>query len=233
MAKVIRKIVEIDENLCTGCGKCVLACQEGAIAIIDGKAKLVSEVLCDGLGACIGECPTGALKIVEKEAEEFSEEAVKEHLKNLSCGCPSHQVRELEPSPLREKAAGLKSALSHWPIQLRLIPVSAPFLEKAKILVCADCVAVAYPNLHTDLLPERRIMMGCPKFDPTGLYVQKLSEILEKRNVEAIEVAIMEVPCCKGLTNVVLEARKKAGVEIPVKVRTVSVKGEILKEESY
>lgn len=199
MAKVLRKIIEIDEELCNGCGKCVLACHEGALAIVNGKAKLINEFLCDGFGACIGECPTGALKIVEREAE----------------------------------LDRMTSALTHWPVQIRLIPPSAPFLEKAKLLVCADCVPVAYPDLHFTLLPEKKIMLGCPKFDPADLYVEKFAEILSRRNLESLTLAIMEVPCCKGLLYILLEARKLANKEIPIKVYTIGVKGEVLREEVF
>lgn len=199
MAKVLRKIIEIDEELCNGCGKCVLACHEGALAIVNGKAKLINEFLCDGFGACIGECPTGALKIVEREAE----------------------------------VDRMTSALTHWPVQIRLIPPSAPFLEKAKLLVCADCVPVAYPDLHLTLLPEKKIMLGCPKFDPADLYVEKFAEILSQRNLESLTLAIMEVPCCKGLLYILLEARKLANKEIPIKVYTIGVKGEVLREEVF
>jgi len=233
MAKVVRKIIEIDEELCNGCGKCVLACQEGAIAIVDGKAKLISEILCDGLGACIGECPTGALKIVEREAEEFDEEAVKKHL-GLACGCPSHQMREFKRTSQNTQntdATELTSALTHWPVQIRLVPPNASFLKNAKLLVCADCVPVAYPKLHTELLPDRKIMIGCPKFDPADSYIEKFSQILRDVPLESVEVAIMEVPCCKGLVYILNEARKIAKKEIPFKIYTIGVKGEILKEE--
>ena len=207
MAKVLRKIVEIDEELCNGCEKCVLACQEGAIAIIDGKAKLVGEIYCDGLGACIGECPTGALKIVEREAEEF-----KSTSKSIS-------------------TAKLTSALTHWPVQIRLVPASAPFLKNAKLLICADCVPVAYPSLHTELLPDRKIMIGCPKFDPADLYIEKFSQIFKDVPLKSIEIAIMEVPCCRGFVYILNEARKIAEKEIFFKIYTFGVKGEILKEE--
>jgi Fe-S-cluster-containing hydrogenase component 2 len=245
MAKIRRKIIEIDETLCNGCGKCVTACAEGALAIIDGKARLVSEIYCDGLGACLGECPTGALKIVEREAEEFDEQAVEEYLKRmkaelsspftsqLACGCPSHQLRELEPESRASTEANIPSALSHWPVQIRLIPPSAPFLREAKLLICADCVSVAYPKLHLELLPERKIMIGCPKFDPAELYVEKFAEIFEKVPLQSVEVAIMEVPCCKGLVYILNEARKLAKKEIPFKIYTIGVKGEILREEVF
>ncbi len=244
MAKIKRKIIEIDEELCNGCGKCVVACAEGALAIIDGKARLISEVYCDGLGACIGECPTGALKIVEKEAEEFDEEKAKEHLKKLkesqfkssemsqlACGCPSHQLRELTPQETKEFKGEIASALSHWPVQIRLIPAKAPFLREANLLVCADCVAVAYPKLHLDLLPDRKIMIGCPKFDPAELYIEKFAEIFSEVPIKGVEVAIMEVPCCRGLIYILNEARKLAKKDLSFKVYTISIKGEVLSEE--
>jgi len=243
MAKVLRKIIEIDEELCNGCGKCVLACQEGAIAIVDGKARLISEVLCDGFGACVGECPTGALRIVEREAEPFDEKAVEEHLNRMkqsgqafqpmmACGCPSTQVRsfEAEEKPTL-KPQDIPSALTHWPVQIRLIPTNAPFLKDAKLLVCADCVAVAYPELHTKLLPEKKVMIGCPKFDPADLYVEKFAEIFSKVPLKSVELAIMEVPCCRGLFFILDQARRLANKDFKFKVHTVGVKGEILRTE--
>ncbi|MCS7149574.1 MAG: 4Fe-4S binding protein [Caldimicrobium sp.] len=236
MSKVLRKIIEIDEELCNGCGECLLACQEGALAIVDGKAKLVGEFLCDGLGACLGVCPTGALRLVEREADEFDEHAVEEHLKRLKayeeapkesaslpCGCPSSQLREF--------SLEMNSALTHWPVQIRLIPVSAPFLKDAKVLVCADCVPVAYPRLHSELLPDRKIMIGCPKFDPLDIYVDKFKEIFKRVPLKSVEVAIMEVPCCKGLVHILKEARKLADRELPIKVYIIGVKGEVLRVE--
>jgi len=218
MATVLRKIIEIDEELCNGCGKCVLACQEGAIAIVNGEAKLVSEVLCDGLGACIGECPTGALRIVEREAEPFDEEAVKNH--TLACGCPSTQVRSFD-----------NSSLTQWPIQIRLVPSKAPFLQNAHLLVCADCVAVAYPELHTKLLPGKKIMIGCPKFDPAELYTEKFAEIFSEVPLQGVELAIMEVPCCRGLFLILDSARRIAKEDLKITVYTIGVRGDILKRE--
>lgn len=245
MAKVLRKIIEIDEELCNGCGQCVLACQEGALAIVNGKAKLIGEFLCDGLGACIGECPTGALKIVEREAEEFDEEAVAEHLKKFKDsmkvekeaepfhgGCPSMELGEfLKKDMSNAQSMELSSALSHWPVKIRLVPASAPFLKGAKLLVCADCVPVAYPNLHTKLLPGHKILIGCPKLDPVELYIEKFREILEKVPLEGLEVAIMEVPCCRGLIYILKEAMKLAQREIPLKTYTISVRGKLLHME--
>ncbi len=239
MAKVLRKIIEIDEELCNGCGKCVMACQEGALAIIDGKAKLISEILCDGFGACLGECPTGALRIVEREAEPFDEKAVEEHLHklkeqtlNLACGCPSTQLQEIEREPSApETHEEIPSALTHWPVQIRLVPAHAPFLKNAKLLICADCVPVAYPELHLKLLPEKKIMIGCPKFDPADLYVEKFADLFSNVPLESVEVAIMEVPCCRGLLFILEEARKIAKRDIKFKVHTIGIKGDILKTE--
>ena len=242
MAKVLRKIIEIDEELCNGCGKCVLACQEGAIAIVNGKAKFISEVLCDGLGACIGECPTGALWIVEKEAEPFDEVAVKKHLERLekglnahhtlACGCPSTQVRSFEGEERPSiELQDIKSSLTQWPIQIRLVPSKAPFLQNAHLLVCADCVAVAYPELHTKLLPGKKIMIGCPKFDPAELYIEKFAEIFSEVPLQSVELAIMEVPCCRGLFLILDSARRIAKKDLKITVYTIGVRGDILKRE--
>jgi Fe-S-cluster-containing hydrogenase component 2 len=243
MAKVLRKILEVDEELCNGCGKCVLACQEGAIAIIEGKARLVSEILCDGLGACLGECPTGALRIVEREALPFDERAVEEHLHQLkknketfqptmACGCPSTQVRDLETGekPVFQPQ-DIPSSLTHWPVQIRLIPTHASFLRDAQLLVCADCVPVAYPELHTKLLPGKKVMIGCPKFDPADLYIEKFAEIFSKVPLRSLELAIMEVPCCRGLFFILDQARRLANKDFKFKVYTIGVKGEILRTE--
>ncbi|MFW6052715.1 MAG: ATP-binding protein [Desulfosalsimonas sp.] len=246
--KTLRKIIEIDEDLCDGCGQCVPACAEGAIQIIDGKARVVSENLCDGLGACLGECPTGALKIVEREAEEFDEEAVEKHLENqqksetatsgqnsgLACGCPSEQVRIFSrpENNVRTQGKGKQqaSALSHWPVQIRLVPAKAKFLKEADLLVLADCVAVAYPGLHDDLLNGRAVMMGCPKFDDIDAYVAKFTDIFKQAGIRSVTTVIMEVPCCSGLPQLVDKAMAKAGVQIPHKVTVVSTQGKILEE---
>ena len=226
---VIRKIVRIDEDLCNGCGQCVPNCAEGALRVIDGKARLVSEVYCDGLGACLGHCPRGAITIEEREATAFDEEVVHEHLKKREyeeCACPSSAVQSLEV------AAGtphlpVKPSLGHWPVQLRLVPVKAPFFEGADLLVTADCVPFAYPNMHRDLMNGRSVVVGCPKFDDAKAYAEKLGEILRSNDVRSISVVHMEVPCCFGLAWVVNKALESSGKKIPIRQSIVTVKGEI------
>ncbi|MBA2882460.1 NAD-dependent dihydropyrimidine dehydrogenase PreA subunit [Desulfosalsimonas propionicica] len=246
--KTLRKIIEINEDLCDGCGQCVVACAEGAIAIIDGKAKVISENLCDGLGACMGECPTGALKIVEREAEEFDEEAVEKHLENLqqtgsetnetqpelACGCPSRQVQIFEDSGQGARSVqgdqSPDSALSHWPVQIRLVPANAKFLKGADLLVLADCVAVAYPDLHRDLLQGKAVMMGCPKFDDIDSYTEKFADVFKQAGIRSVTTVTMEVPCCSGLPQVVRKGMEAADTQVPHKQIVISTKGKILKE---
>ncbi|MCF8025311.1 MAG: 4Fe-4S binding protein [Desulfobacteraceae bacterium] len=243
--KTLRKIIEIDEELCDGCGQCVPACAEGAIRIIDGKARVVSENLCDGLGACLGECPTGALKIVERKAEEFDEKEVEKHLENVqqqgpdipekatAFGCPSQQVRILKNTAPKktvdkDKQKETESALSHWPVQIRLVPPKAEFLKNADLLVLADCVAVAYPDLHKDLLEGRAVMMGCPKFDDTEAYIAKFTDVFKQAGIRSVITVIMEVPCCSGLPNIVKKAVEAAEVSVPHREIVISTSGEIL-----
>ena len=245
---VIRKIIEIDEELCNGCGQCVPACAEGAIQIIDGKARLVKDQYCDGLGACLGECPTGALTIVEREAEEFDEEAVEEHLsalvqdeKNvestLACGCLSTQVQSFNVSPTHHKDHtpdihdSFASTLSHWPVQIRLVPPTAPFLKGAHLLVAADCTPVAYPHFHRDFLEGKAVMVGCPKFDDAQEYVQRFADIFKTADIKGITVVVMEVPCCQGLPVIIKKAMELAGKEIPLDQVIISTRGEILERE--
>jgi NAD-dependent dihydropyrimidine dehydrogenase PreA subunit len=246
--KIKRNIIEIDEDLCTGCGECVTGCAEGALEIIDGKAKLVSEVYCDGLGACIGECPTGALKIIQREAEDFDEDAVEERLKTLTseenqqpshmaCGCPSSQIQTFAPSdscdeanrPTAQDTVG--SSLSHWPVQLRLVPPTAPFLRNADLLVAADCTGFAYPDLHRELLKGRILLIGCPKFDDTREYVEKFGEIFRASSIKSVTVAVMEVPCCSSLPEIVKMGMKYAGKQIPLEKVVISNRGKILRRE--
>lgn len=234
-----RKIIEIDEDKCTGCGLCVPSCAEGAIAVINGKAKLVAEKYCDGLGACLGECPEGALKVVERDADPFDEQAVEEHLKNikkvekdeLPCGCPGSSVRSFEPCPIPEHDnidVDQKSELMHWPVQLTLVPPTAPFLQAKEVVLSADCAPFAYPNFHRDFLKNKAVLVACPKLDDYKAHVEKLASIMKFSQIKKLIIAHMEVPCCFGLVHMVNEAMKKVGVNIPVEDVTIGVKGNIL-----
>lgn len=214
---LIRNIIEIDEELCDGCGQCIPNCAEGALQIIEGKAKLVKDEYCDGLGACLGHCPTGALKIIQRKAAPFNEEAVHSYLKE------KHKIYDIE----NDMPPVQSSALSQWPVQLNLVSAKAPFLRDSDLLVLADCVPVAYPNLHNDLLPGRTVVMGCPKFDDAKGYAVKLGDVLTRNKVNSILVAHMEVPCCSGLNWVVDRAIEVSGKNVPVTRRVFTVKGEI------
>ncbi|MCP4756191.1 MAG: 4Fe-4S ferredoxin [Proteobacteria bacterium] len=248
--KVLRKIIEIDEELCDGCGECVTACEEGAIQIVDGKAKVVNDVFCDGLGACIGDCPLDALKIVEREAEEFDEVAVEHHLQELeprgteeqptmACGCPSNKLQSFVPQEACERAnqpstmEPTESALSHWPVQIHLVPPTAPFLKNADLLVVADCVPVAYANFHRDFLQGKTVMMGCPKLDDGQSYVEKFADIFRTAGIKSLTVAIMEVPCCSGLPMIVKKALEVSGMDIPLEEVTIGIRdGSILNRQT-
>lgn len=242
--KIMRKIIEIDEEKCDGCGNCVIGCAEGALAIVDGKAKVISDNLCDGLGACIGQCPQDALQIIEREAEVFDEAAVEKHLesqnhtpedeKTMACGCPSTQIQTLSPCAIANKASiqdgGGPSMLSHWPVQIRLVPANAPFLKGADLLVTADCVPIAFPSFHRELLKGKAIMLGCPKFDDAQAYVDKFTQIFQTAGIKSVTIAIMEVPCCGGLPHIVQKAMQKAGVQIPLQEVVISTRGRIIEE---
>jgi ferredoxin len=246
--KVMRKIIKIDEERCDGCGECIPSCAEGALKIVEGKARVVADKYCDGLGACLGECPNDALTVVEREAEEFDEEAVEqllsekekhqgEETETLPCGCPSMTIQTLSPSasPCERANApkfmdrGGESALTHWPIQIRLIPPDAPFLKKADLLVLADCSAVAFPTLHQDLLKGKVVLMGCPKFDEVEMYVRKFAEIFSMSDINSVTTVVMEVPCCAGLPAIVKKGMATAGKDVPVEEITISVRGQAIK----
>jgi NAD-dependent dihydropyrimidine dehydrogenase PreA subunit len=230
-----RNIVYIDEEKCNGCGQCIPNCAEGALKIIDGKARIMNDAYCDGLGACLGHCPQDAITIIEREAPEFDEEAVHEHLEAqktpemLACSCPASQVQELKGSPAgRERAeTPAQSALRHWPIQVNLLPIQAPFFRDADLLLMADCVAVATPALHQRLLKDRSVLIGCPKFDDVNHYVEKLTEILKRNDVRSLTVAHMEVPCCSALNVIAQRALDASGKMIPTQRMIVSVDGDI------
>jgi Fe-S-cluster-containing hydrogenase component 2 len=239
---VLRSIVKIDEEKCTGCGLCVPACAEGAIKIINGKAKLINDKYCDGLGACLGECPVGAIIIEERETEEFDEEAVKEHLKREQAvpavhhhhashhSCPSAKVMYFERNLTEKEVVTVpeksESMLSQWPVQLTLVPPTAPFFENADLLITADCVPFAYANFHSDFLRGKTLVVGCPKLDNAGFYKEKLTEIFKQSNIRSVTVVNMEVPCCFGLHRLIKEALDSSGKNIPLKQEIISIKGD-------
>jgi ferredoxin len=211
-----RKIVNINENLCNGCGSCIPKCAEGALQIVNGKAKILKETYCDGLGACLGQCPQGAITITEREAPAFSEAEVHEHLKNKPTTIPQaiSQTKDAQQKP-------------QWPIKLNLVPIKAPFFENADILLTADCAPVALKNFH-NFMVGKRVIIGCPKFDDARAYAQKLTEILQQNNIASITVVHMEVPCCTGLKWAVNKAIEGSGKKIPVKEYEIKIGGEIV-----
>ncbi|HOO44730.1 MAG TPA: 4Fe-4S binding protein, partial [Deltaproteobacteria bacterium] len=214
--KRMRKIIRIDEEKCDGCGQCILACAEGALALVDGKARLVGEVYCDGIGACIGQCPQGALTVVERQADEFDEEAVKKHLRTaahggvhsgseqedtLACGCPSSVMTTLnrkQPAASNNRDHEAVSELGHWPVKLQLLGPDAAFLKGADLVLLADCAAAAHPDLHSQVLRDHAVAMGCPKLDNLEAHIIRLSEILERAVPRSLTVVHMEVPCCRA-----------------------------------
>ncbi|MCS7215937.1 MAG: 4Fe-4S binding protein [Thermodesulfovibrio sp.] len=211
-----RPIVQIDQDKCDGCGACVNACAEGAIQIVNGKAKLVNEVYCDGLGACLGSCPKGAITIVERQAKPFDEEATKKHLEFI-------KIKEVPSCECLNFVNNYK--LSNWPIQLKLISVKAPFLNNAHLLIAADCTAFSYSNFHQEILKDKKLIIACPKLDDTEFYLGKLTEIFNTNNIKSITVLRMTVPCCAGLTWIVKEALKKSGKNIPLEEKIVDMDG--------
>jgi Pyruvate/2-oxoacid:ferredoxin oxidoreductase delta subunit len=239
---VLRSIVRIDEEKCTGCGLCIPKCAEGALKIINGKAKLISDKYCDGLGACLGECPEGAITIEERETEEFDEAAVKEHLKEEQTvpavhhhhashqSCPSAKVMHFERNRTEKEAVTTpekrESMLSQWPVQLTLLPPTAPFFENADLLIAADCVPFAYANFHSDFLRGKTLVIGCPKLDNAEFYKEKLTEIFKRSNIRSVTVVNMEVPCCFGLYRLVKAALDSSEKNILLKQEIISIKGD-------
>jgi len=207
----IRKIVNIDENLCNGCGACIPKCAEGALQIVQGKARIIKETYCDGLGACLGHCPQGAITVTEREAPAFNEKEVHEHLK-------SKQNAVTNPTLVKPQ----------WPVKINLVPVKAPFYEGADLLIAADCAPLALKTFHSSMMTGKRVVIGCPKFDDARAYAQKLGEILRLNNVASVTVAHMEVPCCSGLKWAVDRAVEASGKKIPVKEFEIGIGGEIV-----
>jgi ferredoxin len=274
-----RKIISIDEPKCTGCGECIPNCPEGALQVIDGKARLVSDLFCDGLGACVGHCPTGAMTVEERAAEPYDETRVManivkagpntiaahlKHLKDhsaceyynealaylrqhniplpgdrqssiedrrLACGCPGSAVRELSPEsstrPLDPSTPRSLSHLRNWPIQLTLVPTSAPYLKSADLLIAADCVAASSPNFHEDFVKGRVLLIGCPKLDDADSYREKLAKMFRDNDIKSVTCLHMTVPCCFGLVQLVQQAIADSGRAIPLAEVTIDINGEV------
>jgi Fe-S-cluster-containing hydrogenase component 2 len=237
----VRNIVRIDEDKCTGCGLCATACAEGAIQIVDGKARLVSDSYCDGLGACLGHCPEGAITIEPREAAEFDERAVKRHLaqpqnrnKQPLFACPgmaSHQFQRDQAPGSDAAAQDIPSQLTHWPVQLTLVSPTAPQFADADLLLAADCVPFAVGDFHRRFLKDHSLIIGCPKLDETQLYIEKLAQILRSNNLRSLMVVHMEVPCCSGLTHIAREAIARSGKALSFLDITVSLRGSMIRSE--
>jgi len=259
MARVTRKTIKIDEEKCDGCGLCIPSCPEGALQIIDGKARLVTESFCDGLGACLGDCPRGALTIEEREVDEYDEEGVIAHIKENTpellekhlahlkahahelpkhhshagiSSCPSARLLHWERKDAGERSARVNSELRQWPIQLHLVPPHAPYLQNADLVLAADCVPFAYANFHADFLKDKAIAIGCPKLDDLDAYISKITQILENANIKSVKIVHMEVPCCHGLVHAVQEALRRTGKDIPLETVVIGVRGEVIETRS-
>lgn len=253
---MIRKMVRIDEDKCNGCGECVPSCAEGAIQIIDGKARLIADKLCDGLGACLGDCPLGAISIEERDADEYDETAVHVHLKEIGressphqhapaaagCpsaavksfvapatgGCPSARMMQFDKTSAEDSCATASrpSRLAQWPVQLHLVPPTAPFFQNADVLLAADCVPFAYADFQEELLKGKALAIACPKLDNTGPYVDKLTAMITQSNIKSLTVAHMEVPCCNGLVMMAKQALTNSGRDIPFATVCIGIRGD-------
>lgn len=229
---MLRRIIKIDEGKCTGCGICANACHEGAIGIVGGKAKLLREDYCDGLGDCLPACPTGAITFEEREAPTYDEAAVQAAKKQkaaetLPCGCPGSAAQAFHREAAVTGSVAVQSRLSQWPVQIKLVPVNAPYFQGANLLVAADCTAYAYGNFHNDFIKNRITLVGCPKLDMVD-YTEKLTQIIAENEIKSVTVVRMEVPCCGGIEHAVKEALKSSGKFIPWGVTIISTDGRII-----
>ncbi|NVO00906.1 MAG: 4Fe-4S binding protein [Geobacteraceae bacterium] len=245
---MLRKIVQIDQDRCNGCGLCVPSCAEGAIKMINGKAVLSADNLCDGLGACLGECPQDAIRIIEREADGFDEVAVEKHLKEVGKpqvhedaahhahghgqggGCPGSRAISFGQSTAHqpEESGSRQSMLGQWPVQLHLVSTTAPYFQDADLLIAADCVPFAYADFHKDFLAGKAVVIGCPKLDDNQFYTQKLTELFKSSSIRSITVMKMEVPCCGGIAMAAQQALAASGKVIPYKEVTVGIRGTII-----
>lgn len=239
---MIRKMVKIDESKCNGCGLCINGCHEGALQLINGKAKLVSDSYCDGLGACLPACPMDAISLEEREAAPFDEEAVKERMDqienqknqspNITFSCPGKASKEIKRAekPASTTTTAISDSVSElrqWPCQIKLVPVNAPYFNNANLLIAADCTSYAYANFHRDFMKNKITLIGCPKLDAVD-YAEKLTEIIKYNNIKSVTVVRMEVPCCGGIESAVKQALKDSDKMIPWSITTISTEGEIL-----
>lgn len=229
---MVRRIIHIDEEKCNGCGACAEACHEGAIGMVNGKAKLLRDDYCDGLGDCLPTCPTGAITFVEREAAPYNEKAVLENQKNKQqfTGCPGHQLRQFNREQTNKTAINTisnVSQLGQWPCQIKLVPINAPYFDGAKLLIAADCTAYAYARMHEDFMKGKITIIGCPKLDNID-YSEKLTEIIKNNDIQSVTIVRMEVPCCGGLEFAAKKALQDSGKFIPWQVTTISVDGKIL-----
>lgn len=229
---MIRRIIKIDQEKCNGCGACATACHEGAIDMLNGKAVLTREDYCDGLGDCLPNCPTGAITFEEREAPAYNEAAVKAAQaakRAQACGCPGEQAKTIAepPSSTAQVTVAAPSELRQWPVQIKLVPVNAPFFDGAKLLIAADCTAYAYGNFHQEFIRGHVTLIGCPKLDAVD-YSEKLAQIIAQNDIRSITVTRMEVPCCGGIEHAVKQALAKSGKLIPWQVVTISADGRIL-----
>jgi len=234
---MVRKIIKIDKEKCNGCGLCAEACHEGAIGMVDGKAELLRDDYCDGLGDCLPVCPTEAITFEEREAMEYNEAEVKKNMEkekidDLPCGCPGTHVKEFsheESSNPNLTANPVTSQLKQWPVQIKLVPVKAPYFNNANLLIAADCAAYAYGNFHNDFMKNKITLIGCPKLDNID-YTEKLTEIISTNNIKSVAAVRMEVPCCGGIEHAVVTALKNSGKFIPWQVYTISTAGNLLED---